>query len=157
MINIQYRPMKAGEEQAASELVVRLFKDVLTMQQTEQGRETFIEKASPEGFAHRQQHDHFILVAVEGKKVIGLIEVRHGYQISLLFVDPLYQQLGISKVMFHHVIDYCLTRNPLLASLEAFASPGATGIYEHLGFEVVGDEFERDDIRYVPMSLELGD
>jgi GNAT superfamily N-acetyltransferase len=149
--------MKVGEEQAVSELVVRVFNDVLAMEQTELGRKSFIEYASPQGFIERQKQDYFILLAVEGKKVIGLLEVRLGYQISLLFVDLAYQRLGISKVMFHHVVDYCLTRNPLLASLEVHCSPGATGIYEHLGFQVVGDEFECEGVRYIPMSLELGD
>lgn len=95
-----------------------------------------------------------LFVALDGKKIVGMLTLRGGTHISLLFVDEKYHRRGIGRALLQYMSNYLLTE------VQAFrvtvnASPYGVGFYHRLGFRDLRPQEKKDGIIYTPMEFIL--
>lgn len=86
--------------------------------------------------------------AFEADALTGVIGVKQGKHISVLFVDPAFHRKGIATALVAEAFwEYqgIVTVN---------SSPYATPFYHRLGFEDQSAEQVMDGIRFTPMKME---
>lgn len=149
------RPMKAGEEAEVCGLVKRCFDEFVGHEYEPEGREEFYKYANASALAVRQQLDHFVLVAETGDEIVGMIEMRGGDHLAMLFVDGKAQRQGVARELFRQALEICRARNPEMATITVNSSRYAVSAYEAMGFACTGPEQTTNGITFVPMALEL--
>jgi GNAT superfamily N-acetyltransferase len=152
---LEYRLMKRGEETEVCHLVVRVFDEFVAPQFSREGVQEFRRYADPHLFLLRSRWNHFVLLAVTQKEIAGMIEVRDDGHVTLLFVDERFQGAGTGRELLRRGLEICLIRNPKLSAATVNSSPNAVGVYERLGFHRAGPERAEDQVRFVPMVLDL--
>lgn len=95
-----------------------------------------------------------MFAAFDKKRLIGIITVRAGSHISLLFVDEEYQKRGVGRALMCHLCNYLLTEEGI-GRITVNSSPYAVGFYHKMGFRDLGPEREQDGILYTPMEFIL--
>lgn len=95
-----------------------------------------------------------LFVALDGKKIVGMLTLRDGTHISLLFVDEKYHRRGIGRALLQYMSNYLLTE------VQAFrvtvnSSPYGVGFYHRLGFRDLRPQEKKDGIIYTPMEFIL--
>ena len=153
--SLAYRLMRSGEETAVCDLVVRVFTEFVAPDYSDEGTREFMNYAEPNRMVERSQENHFALVASLLREIVGVIEVRGYAHISLLFVDPRYQRIGIAKELLRRALEICRSHKPALSEITVNSSPYAVPVYRKLGFHERGAEWEVKGIRFIPMVLEL--
>jgi predicted GNAT family N-acyltransferase len=149
--DILFREAQPQEVQAITELVLRVFDKYVGCGYSEEGRAVFRIYCDPSAMATRlRQGNSFCQVAVLKQKIIGMIEVRDGNHIALLFVDDRYHKNGIAK----NLINVAL-KKAKATDIEVNSSPFAVNIYKRMGFEQLDEELEKDGIRFVPMKKSI--
>lgn len=93
-----------------------------------------------------------ILAAKWGEQLAGMIEIRDGDHIALLFTAERFQRQGVARNLLQAALDRCLQRRPGQAKITVNAAPSAVMIYERLGFAVTDGPQEKYGLRYVPME-----
>jgi GNAT superfamily N-acetyltransferase len=156
----QCRFMEPSEETEVCDLVMRVFKEFIAHQCSQEGVREFLEYIQPEWFLRRSQKNHFVLLATIQDKIVGMIEVRNNRHVSLLFVDKRFQQRGIGRELLQRSLKICkleiaLKRSPELQEVSVNSSPNAIQIYERMGFHQKGSEQVNNGIRFTQMVLEL--
>ncbi|MDD3204717.1 MAG: GNAT family N-acetyltransferase [Lachnospiraceae bacterium] len=96
--------------------------------------------------------EYRLLVALKDKKIVGIISVRDGSHISLLFVDEMFHKKGIGRLLVNTLGKY-LKQEEGKTKMTVNAAPYAIGFYHKLGFADIQTEQETDGIRYTPMEL----
>ncbi len=95
-----------------------------------------------------------LFVALDGKKIVGMLTLRGGTHISLLFVDEKYHRRGIGRALLQYLSNYLLTE--LQASrVTVNSSPYGVGFYHRLGFRDLRPQEKKDGIIYTPMEFVL--
>ena len=89
---------------------------------------------------------------VDGR-IVGIIGVRNTNHVSLLFVDKDYQHMGIASALLKRYFKDARAEG--ITSVTVNSSPYAVGFYHKIGFVSLGDEMEKDGIRFTPMRMEL--
>ena len=95
-----------------------------------------------------------LFVALDGKRIVGMITLRDSTHISLLFVDEAYHRQGIGRALINHLAEYLLTEIGAYR-VTVNASPYGTPFYHKMGFRDIGPEEVRDGIIYTPMEFIL--
>jgi len=95
-----------------------------------------------------------MIVARDGKRMIGMITVRNGGHVSLLFVDEAYHRRGVGSALMRYLCNYLLTEVGI-SRVTVNAAPYGVGFYHKFGFQDIGLEIQQDGIRYTPMAFEL--
>ena len=149
--------MRSGEEQDVCDLVRRVFNHAVAPLYNRKGLLNFYKYADPEEMSHRVQGDHFILLALAGDDIAGMIELRRYSHISLLFVEQEHQGRGIGRDLIKLAAQFCLTRNPRLKEVTVNSSPNAVKAYEGMGFKPSGVEQTISGVRSIPMKKVLGE
>jgi GNAT superfamily N-acetyltransferase len=157
---VQYRFMEPSEETGVSDLVIRVFKEFIAHQYSQEGVHEFLKYVQPELFLRRSQKNHFVLLATIQDKIVGMIEIRNNRHLSLFFVDKRFQQRGIARELLRRSLKICkleisLKRSPELQEVSVNSSPNAIQIYERMGFRQKGYEQVNNGIRFTQMVLEL--
>lgn len=98
--------------------------------------------------------EYLLFVAETDDKLVGLISLRSGNHISLLFVDEKYHRKGIGTRLVKFLQEYML-QNTKYEKMTVFASPYAIPFYHKVGFVDVGMETRQDGIIYTPMEFFL--
>ena len=93
--------------------------------------------------------------AYEESELVGVIAMREGFHVSLLFVEKKRQRQGIGKKLIRRGVAYCLEKNPQLKAITVSASPKGKRAYEAMGFRALTPEQEKQGMRFTPMRLEL--
>ena len=93
-----------------------------------------------------------MIVALDQTSIIGMITLRSGNHISLLFVDERYHRKGIGKALVM-AIGNLLMKESVFDTMTVDASPYAVDFYKRIGFRILGQERESDGIRYTPMKI----
>ena len=83
--------------------------------------------------------------------LIGVIALRTGQHISLLFVRGKIHHLGAATKLMKVVENEVLAQNPKIRAVTVNASPYAVGFYEKNGFVALNKEQKADGIRFTPM------
>jgi predicted GNAT family N-acyltransferase len=147
--------MRPGEEPAVCDLVARVFEAFVEPGFSSEGVQEFLGYAEPDALARRVQDNHFVLVAVTGDEIVGMIEVRSHDHVSLLFVDARVHRRGIGRELLQRALAICRHNRPDLQQVDVNSSLFAVPVYKRLGFRQVGPEQVKNGIRFVPMVLEL--
>ena len=83
--------------------------------------------------------------------LIGVIALRTGQHISLLFVRGKFHHLGVATKLVEIVENEVLAQNPKIRAVTVNASPYAVGFYEKSGFVPLDKEQKANGIRFTPM------
>lgn len=95
-----------------------------------------------------------MLVALDGKRMAGMITARSNAHVSLLFVDKEYHKRGIGRALMEALCGY-LRKASDVRRVTVNAAPFSTGFYHKLGFTDLQPEQISSGIRYTPMELLL--
>lgn len=87
-------------------------------------------------------------------RLIGIISLREGNHISLLFVDEHYQNRGVASSLLKYVNNYLLTELGM-EEVSVDSSPYAVDFYHRMGFVDLDSEVTKNGIRYTPMKFYL--
>ena len=83
----------------------------------------------------------------------GVIALRDGSHICLLFVEERFHRRGIARKLTQQAARFAAERG--CAFLTVNSSPYAVPAYQALGFQALSEERVEDGIRYTPMRLEI--
>ncbi len=85
--------------------------------------------------------------------LVGVIALREGQHISLLFVRDKFHHLGVAGRLVRLVVDQVAMENPKIRAVTVNSSPYAVGFYKKMGFKALGPEQRADGIRFTSMRL----
>lgn len=143
-----------GEEQQVLDLVRQVFDSNVAPSYSKQGNEEFYKYLRIDDFLRRIQSNHQVFVAKDRKdRIVGVVEIRDCFHISLLFVRDDLQRSGIGRALVKQAI--AVARASGTVSMTVNSSPNAVASYESFGFRVVADEQIVNGIRFIPMTLTL--
>lgn len=149
------RKARATDWDEAMELAFRVFLKYEAEEYGPEGIKNFARFVTDEDLKKMFMIGEYLLfVAVKEGKVIGLISLRSGNHISLLFVDERYHRKGIGTLLVKKLQEYML-QNTKQHKLTVFASPYGIPFYHRVGFVDAGKETRKDGIIYTPMEFYL--
>lgn len=141
------RKVTAGDLQIVSDICIDAFTESVAPSLSEQGIATFRKIAQAESFASRMKADNTMLVYEEDGRIKGVIELKEGRHIAMLFIIPDCQQQGIGKTLITAIMEYArenvVTVSASLSSVEA---------YIRYGFEISAEIAESAGLVYQPMQ-----
>lgn len=85
--------------------------------------------------------------------LVGVIALREGQHISLLFVREQFHFLGVARRLVKMAVGHVEAQMPAVRAVTVNSSPYAVGFYEKVGFRAMGPEKTSDGIRYTTMKL----
>ena len=149
------RRATAGDWDEAMELAFRVFLKFEAEEYGPEGIKNFAQFLTDEDLKKMFMIGEYLLfVALVEDKQVGLISLRSGNHISLLFVDEKYHRKGIGTQLVKYLQDYML-QNTKQQKLTVFASPYGVPFYHRVGFVDIGKETRKDGIIYTPMEFYL--
>ncbi|HEL4235924.1 GNAT family N-acetyltransferase [Stenotrophomonas maltophilia] len=140
------RPAHIDDVPAISALCMAAFNEAVAPSLSAAGIATFGSVAAADAFAARLQGDNHILVAEQDARVVGVVELKEGRHLAMLFVDPACQGRGIGHALFEAVL--LRVREPVLT---VRASLNAVPVYERYGFVLDGEVGEFNGLVYQQM------
>lgn len=146
---------RAEEWGPAMEVVWRTFVRYEGRDYSAEGIENFLEFiTSEELYADFRRGEYRLMVALDGKKIIGAGSLRGRNRLSLLFVEEAYQHRGVGRKLLRKLCGYLRTE---LGERRMFlqAAPGAVDFYRKEGFYAVQPEREYAGIRVTLMEKVL--
>lgn len=149
------RPLQPGEEEDACALVRRVFDVFVAPEYEPEGVHAFHRYADPQQMRERLSDGYDVLLAFVGGALVGVLEMRGGHHISLLFVDAMFQGRGIARALMDAAIALGRERVPGLKVISVNASPNSALIYERLGFRATAPRQQRDGMVFIPMEREI--
>jgi GNAT superfamily N-acetyltransferase len=151
---MHYELMKPGEEFLVSVFVWQVFEEFEAPEYSQEGIDEFLSYIAPQKLAVRYVSNRFfILCCKDSDELVGIVAIRDGSHISLLFVDKQWHRHGIARQLLKLAVEKCLATNSDLQSITVNSSPYAVAIYERLGFKKTGNEQVKNGIRFTPMRL----
>ncbi len=98
-----------------------------------------------------ERGEYKMLLALDGKRIIGAASLRNIHQLSLLFVDEAYHKQGVGRKLLETLSSYLITElGERYMSLNA--SPYAVEFYRKCGFRAVRKEERYAGIIVTPME-----
>lgn len=138
----------------ALELVWQVFEECDAKDYEEMGRKTFRHFIGQENMEEMMRSGEMVFFgAYESNRLIGVIAMRSGFHISLLFVDKPYQRQGVAKRLVRRAAVYCMENNPELKYITVNSSPAGRAAYAAMGFEALSPEQKKEGMRYTPMRI----
>lgn len=144
------RILQADDIPAVSQLCLDAFMAAVAPQLSEQGVETFRQIASADNFQQRSVLDNTMLVYEQDEEIKGVVELREGRHISMLFVSPLAQKQGVGRALMAAIRSYYRT-----SIITVSASLSSVPAYQQFGFMPVGEPEEKAGLLYQPMEMAL--
>lgn len=83
--------------------------------------------------------------------LVGVIALREGQHISLLFVRGKFHHLGIATQLVQIAVAAIEAEDPKIRAVTVNASPYAVAFYKKIGFAALKEEQKADGIRFTPM------
>lgn len=143
------------EWETAMELAFKVFLKYEAQEYGPEGIRSFAEFLTDEKLKKLfLQGDYLLFVAMEKEKMIGMISLRSGNHISLLFVDQEYHRKGVGSALIRYMQSYLL-RQTKHQKMTVNASPYGIPFYHRVGFTDTGCETTKDGIIYTPMEFYL--
>lgn len=144
---LRIRPAAAGEEGAMSDLVCRVFERHVAKLYSAEGQATFRGFASAASFAARAATSAWWVAAL-GERIVGVLEIREGTHVAMLFVESELQRRGVGA----RLLEGAFGPRGAWPQLTVNSAPNAVGVYERLGFAAIGETLVKDGIVYLPMT-----
>ncbi|CRD62394.1 GNAT family N-acetyltransferase [Stenotrophomonas thermophila] len=139
------RPARVDDPPAISAVCLAAFNAAVAPTLGADGA-TFASVAAADAFGVRLQGENQILVAEQEDRIVGVIELKAGRHLAMLFVDPACQGQGIGHALFEAVLPQ--VREPVLT---VRASLNAVPAYLRYGFVLDGDVGEFNGLVYQQM------
>ena len=150
-----FETIKIEELEETLALVKKVFDEFEGPCYSQEGRENFYKFASYENVKELLERNMQIIVVKDQNKIIGMVAYRDNSHISMLFVDKNYHKQGIASKLVKMVNFNCRQNNKKLQNITVNSSPYAVEFYHKLGFEDTNTEQLVDEIRFIPMKLEV--
>ena len=157
MTEITYRPIRAGEEEELSRLVMRAFDEFVAPDLPEGGREHFNDYASPARLRAPERRQDTVVAAIEGWPVgVGRIGRRNETpHVDLLFVEKEVHGQGIARELVRRLLEIARRNDPVTERVTVNATRYAVPFYARVGFAPVGEEQTVGGIISTPMEIKL--
>ena len=149
---LQIRPLQPGEEEPVS----RLIREVLD----EPGVPPIPEDAGalanvrPDAMRYRGQQGSVFLLALEGERIIGVIEIEGLSHIALLFVARDRRRRGVARRLWESARAFCRTFDPGGRRFTVNSLESALPVYRSLGFVECGPPMRQDGLVTIPMRFD---
>ena len=144
--------MLLGEAEAVAALAEASFEEFIGSEYTPQGVEEFRKYVKPDAVRERIAQDHFVMVAMAGTTLAGMIEMRQNNHVALLFVGKEYQRRGVARELLTHALTKARRAQPDLERVTVNSSRHGVPAYEKLGFRQTGPERVVNGIVFIPMA-----
>ncbi len=144
------REIKEKDIEAVSAVCLASFSTSVAGSLPEEGILTFSKIASSVAFLNRMKEDNLMLVAECDGKVVGVIELKEGSHIAMLFVEPGKQMKGIGRKLLSSALSYAK-----VGTVTVSASLSSVPMYRKYGFECKADIAQSAGLIYQPMEVEL--
>jgi hypothetical protein len=86
-MTIACRPMRPEEARPVCDLVTRVFNQFVAPTYAPEGAREFLRYVDPAKLVQCSQGNHCTIVAESRWQIVGMVEVRNGNHVSLLFVE----------------------------------------------------------------------
>ncbi|WP_409526024.1 GNAT family N-acetyltransferase [Nitrincola sp. MINF-07-Sa-05] len=144
------RKMEEKDLDAVSATCIASFLHSVAGTLSEEGSSTFSKIAASNAFFDRTKGDNLMLVAECDGKLEGVVELKEGRHIAMLFVAPEHQKKGVGKKLLLSALDYAK-----VDTVTVRASLSSVPAYKKYGFECSGATGESAGLIYQPMEIEL--
>lgn len=145
---MQIRLLEEKDLVAVSALCVDAFSVAVAPSLSHEGVETFKNIASVGSFLNRMSQNNTILVYEENGRVIGVVELKEGRHVAMLFVSPDCQEMGIGRKLISAIMPFISAD-----TITVKASLNSVPAYLKYGFTCAGDPDERAGLVYQSMEL----
>lgn len=152
---IQVRLIREEEIDAVSELAMEVFNQFVGASYSPAGQQEFLSYAAPGAIRERQRSGHLTLVAEVEGRLAGMLHLRNGNHVAMLFVRGKTQRQGVGRALVNEAIARARTLQPSPRFMTVNSSPNALEAYQRLRFTPVGPEQTIKGIRFIPMALAL--
>ncbi len=157
MDGLNIRRIREDEWDLAMELAFRVFLKFEAETYGREGTEAFAKFVTDEMLKRAFLGGHYhVFAAVEEETIIGMVALRSGNHISLLFVDQHHHNRGIGTALLEYAADF-LKDNTGYDRMTVNSSPYAVQFYRNRGFYDTGEETVKDGIIYTPMQKDIED
>jgi ribosomal protein S18 acetylase RimI-like enzyme len=149
------RTLQREEWTDAMDLAWRTFMEFEAADYTEEGIENFRRFIRDD-----KLHELFVLgmyevyAAYVDDRLVGMISLRSGNHISLLFVDREYHKCGIGTALIDY-LELQLRQRKKYHTMTVDAAPYGLLFYHKLGFCDTEREQDTDGIKYTPMERDI--
>jgi len=147
---VNIREIQDKDMEAVSTVCLHSFSESIGSSLSEEGVSTFSQIASSSAFRERAKGDNFIYVAEENESIKGVVELKAGRHIAMLFVDPESQMKGIGRQLLLSAL-----RRSRVNTVTVSASLSSVPAYKKYGFMCKGNIAESAGLVYQPMEIEL--
>jgi len=144
------RKMNEKDLGAVSAVCLASFSKSVAGTLSEEGISTFSKIAASDAFLNRMKEDNLMLVAECDGEIEGVIELKEGCHVAMLFVEPEKQMKGIGRRLLSSALSYAR-----VGTVTVSASLSSVPAYRKYGFECKGDIAESAGLIYQPMEIEL--
>lgn len=141
--------------EAISQFIQTVYDQAIAQTYSEQGNQEFYTYIELDAITKRFGVDHWILKAIDGEDLVGIIEIRKNQHLSMLFVKTRRQNQGIGRQLLSEAIKRIKKLNPNQKSLSVHSTPNAVAAYEKLGFRSISKEQIINGIIFVTMEKSL--
>jgi len=149
---LEIRILKDEEIGKALTLVWKVFQDEIAQSYTEEGVQEFLRFIDYNFMKDLSNRGEIIFWGAFEEELIGTLAVRTDGHISLFFVKSEYQGLGIGKILFQMMYNYCV-KELKVNKITVNSAPQSVIKYIHMGMRQAGDAEEKNGIRSVPMEM----
>lgn len=147
---MQVRKVQQQDLANVSSICMQSFMHSVAPNLSNEGIDTFVNIAAVESFENRIKGDNTILVFEDAGKIKGIIELKEGRHIAMLFVASESQNKGIGGKLITKVMTYARTK-----TITVNASLNSVPAYMKYGFVCTGKPDEKSGLKYQPMELTL--
>ncbi|MFJ4445243.1 GNAT family N-acetyltransferase [Pseudomonas sp. NPDC089422] len=147
---MQIRKMTHEDLPSANALCLESFMLAVAPLVSDQGVETFTKIAAQEALAERMAGDNLTLVCIVEGTLAGLVELKEGRHVAMLFVAPAWQRRGIGKLLMNSALEQARAN-----VVTVRASLSSVAAYESYGFALAGAVGEVAGLIYQPMEKRL--
>ena len=147
---MQIRKLTRDDLPRVSALCLDAFMLAVAPSLSAQGVETFARVAAVQAFSDRIEGDNLMLVCVADGAIVGLIELKEGRHLAMLFVAPGWQRRGIGMRLMSAALEQARGE-----AVTVRASLSSVTAYESYGFSLSGDVGEFAGLVYQPMEKRL--
>ncbi|MCL1875703.1 MAG: EFR1 family ferrodoxin [Synergistaceae bacterium] len=159
-MKITLENMKPEEAKLASSIALASFAKIESEGFSSEGKAAFVNYVSANAIASRQSLGHNVTLAVSDSKIVGMIEIRNGNHISMLFVLPEYTNNGIGTKLLTYAIAQIRkerSKTNAVKQVTVHSADGSLTFYLMRGFRTIATRQERDGIGYTTMAFSLKD
>lgn len=144
------RKMEEKDLEGVSAICMDSFLQSVAGALSDEGIITFSNIAACDAFLDRMKGDNLMLVAESNENIEGVIELKEGRHVAMLFIRPERQKSGIGRKLFLSSLNHARVETVTVS-----ASLSSVSAYQNYGFECSGKVDESAGLVYQPMEIKL--